>query len=150
MLAGGGVGLGAVIRDSSGRFIAVAVKKVRGNHCVDLAEALAPEFGIQLANRLGCVRISLEVDSLNLVRHLQKEDEAISELGVICRSILQKLKQPGGSGGIISHVRRETNNAAHIMAHSESRWDMREVWLDRAPIFLLDQLRLDDVTIELI
>ncbi|CAI0465151.1 unnamed protein product [Linum tenue] len=115
-----------------------------------MAEALAAEFGVQIANQLDTPRVVLEVDSLCLVRHMQEEGEPISEMGIICRNIKKLLRRPGSAEGAISHIRREANQAAHIMAHSKTNWEMREVWLDRAPVFLLDQLRLDDVAIDLI
>ncbi|CAI0391186.1 unnamed protein product [Linum tenue] len=44
------------------------------------------------------------------------------------------------------HVIRNGNAAAHIMAHSNTRVDARSVWLDMPPVFLIDQLALDNVT----
>ncbi|CAL1394077.1 unnamed protein product [Linum trigynum] len=115
-----------------------------------MAETLAAEFGVQITNQLDVTRVALEVDSLCLVRHMQEEGEVSSEMGIICRNIKKLMRRPGIAEGTISHVRREANQAAHIMAHSKTNWETREVWLDRAPVYLLDQLRLDDVVIDLI
>ncbi|CAI0424981.1 unnamed protein product [Linum tenue] len=51
----------------------------------------------------------------------------------------------GGQRGFVRHVPREAIGAAHVMAHSETRWDLAEVWFDRPLVFLLDKLKLDDV-----
>ncbi|CAI0381072.1 unnamed protein product [Linum tenue] len=56
------------------------------------------------------------------------------------------LRDTGSENDRISHVKRTTNSAAHIMAHSKTNWESREVWIDRLPIFLVDQLVLDNVT----
>ncbi|CAI0460771.1 unnamed protein product [Linum tenue] len=41
---------------------------------------------------------------------------------------------------------REGNKAAHIMSHSETRWKESVIWFDIPPIFLVDQIVLDNVT----
>ncbi|CAI0458261.1 unnamed protein product [Linum tenue] len=41
---------------------------------------------------------------------------------------------------------REGNKAAHIMSHSETRWNESMIWFDRPPMFLVDQIVLDNVT----
>ncbi|CAI0422062.1 unnamed protein product [Linum tenue] len=138
-----GGGLGVVIRDHAGRFLLAAAKKIRGVPNPELNEALAAELGLQLViqHRLG-VPI-LELDCLTVVKSIREAETIHTELGTICQSIRRLLDSiPGGS---IEHVSRKANEAAHIMAHSETRWNMAEVWFDRPPIFLVDQLRLDDV-----
>ncbi|CAI0436937.1 unnamed protein product [Linum tenue] len=112
-----------------------------------MAEALAAEFGVQLANQLGFQSLLLEVDCLPLVEKLRHPDSIHTELGVISRRIINLLQETSSGRVDIMHARREANNAAHIMAHSETRWDSREVWIDRPPIFLVDQLILDDATV---
>ncbi|CAI0550533.1 unnamed protein product [Linum tenue] len=48
--------------------------------------------------------------------------------------------------GTWQHCPRTANNAADLMARSETRWNERCVWVDSPPIFLVDQLKLDAVT----
>ncbi|CAI0467360.1 unnamed protein product [Linum tenue] len=111
-----------------------------------MAEALAAEFGVQLACQLGYNNLMLEVDCLTLVEKLAKLEEVHTEIGLIGRSITNYLGGEAMIEGCIRHVRRGANNAAHIMTHSKTHWDSREVWLERPPIYLVDQLKLDDVT----
>ncbi|CAI0461851.1 unnamed protein product [Linum tenue] len=48
-------------------------------------------------------------------------------------------------GGNYKHIKREANEVAHKMAHSMTNWEERQVWLDRPPVFIVDQIKLDDV-----
>ncbi|CAI0457294.1 unnamed protein product [Linum tenue] len=47
--------------------------------------------------------------------------------------------------GSWQHCSRLDNYVAHIMGHSETRWDERVVLLGRPPIFVIDQLVKDNV-----
>ncbi|CAI0383139.1 unnamed protein product [Linum tenue] len=66
-----------------------------------------------------------------------------SEVGVVFQNIRHYLE--GMGQGSWTHYLRLDNYAAHIIAHSETRWDERVVWLDRPPIFVIDQLVKDNV-----
>ncbi|CAI0412829.1 unnamed protein product, partial [Linum tenue] len=72
-------------------------------------------------------------------------DDIHTEIGVVCRNIRRLLRETGN--GTWQYVPREGNMAAHIMAHTETRWNEREVWLDRPPMILVDQLILDNVAV---
>ncbi|CAL1355132.1 unnamed protein product [Linum trigynum] len=111
-----------------------------------MAEALAAEMGAQLARQLELPRPILEVDCLSLIEKFLKAEAIHSEIGIICRRTVRFLEDNGLDVAHIRHVRRQANNATHVMAHSETHWDCREVWLDRPPVFLIDQLQLDNVT----
>ncbi|CAI0493327.1 unnamed protein product [Linum tenue] len=77
------------------------------------------------------------------MKAIREAEEVETELGIVCREVRKRLES---IGGIMRHVCRDPNAAAHIMAHSKTRWDEAEVWFDRPPIFLVDQLSLDNVT----
>ncbi|CAI0552116.1 unnamed protein product [Linum tenue] len=68
----------------------------------------------------------------------------MDETGVLCRSISLYVKSSGA--GRWQHICREANIAAHVMAHVETRWDERMVWIDDPPTCLIYQLQLDNVT----
>ncbi|CAI0464675.1 unnamed protein product [Linum tenue] len=76
---------------------------------------------------------------------VRRSSEIQTELGVICRNIRKLLEETGG--GTLQYVSRKANKAAHIMAHTNILWDIADVWFDRPPLNLIDQLKLDDVTI---
>ncbi|CAL1368219.1 unnamed protein product [Linum trigynum] len=141
----GGLGLGVVIRDDRGRFVLAAAKKVRYGGDPEMGEALAGEFGLLLVRQHHLGSPVLETDCLTLVGKLSTAREVHTEVGVICRSICKLMEEIGG--GEWRHVSRMANEAAHKMAHVNTRWNEAEVWFDRPPMCLLDQLKLDDVTV---
>ncbi|KAE8802568.1 hypothetical protein D1007_21758 [Hordeum vulgare] len=63
--------VGAVIRDQSGQFIAAANERI--DICFDsfTAEALAVRFGLNLARTVGCSRIVVSSDNLDIVEALK-------------------------------------------------------------------------------
>ncbi|CAN1239255.1 hypothetical protein LINGRAPRIM_LOCUS2305 [Linum grandiflorum] len=72
-------------------------------------------------------------------------EDSMSELGILYRSIRGLLDKFGS--GLWQHDRREVNEAAHIMAHSNAYWNSPIVWMDRPSIFLVDQFKPANVTI---
>ncbi|CAI0415407.1 unnamed protein product [Linum tenue] len=105
------------------------------------------EFGVQLAHQHRLHNVIVETDSLETTTKLAEADCIQSEIGVICRNVRRLL----GSTGETSwrHVRRTGNEAAHIMTHSDARVYVHSVWHDRPPIFLIDELAMDNVTINI-
>jgi ribonuclease HI len=63
---------GAVILDHSGKFIAAANEKM--DLCFDsfTAEAIALRFGLNLANTVGCSKIEVNSDSVEVVNALSQ------------------------------------------------------------------------------
>ncbi|CAL1386824.1 unnamed protein product [Linum trigynum] len=143
ILPGGGAGLGAVARDSEGKFLFAAAKKAPGIYDPEDAEAMAVELGVQMAAQLNLMNPLLEMDCLNLVTDITQAERIRTEKGVICRNIRRLIGQMGEVSW--QYAPREANVAAHIMAHVETIWNERSVWVDRPPIILLDQLNLDNV-----
>ncbi|KAL2926896.1 Ephrin receptor 1 [Bienertia sinuspersici] len=64
-----GVGFGAVVRDYDGDVVVAACKKKEGEYAVDVAEAMAMRFGLQIAIEAGFHKFILEVDNLKLFHH---------------------------------------------------------------------------------
>ncbi|CAL1362199.1 unnamed protein product [Linum trigynum] len=88
---------------------------------------------------------TLEVDCMNLVKSLIVEHKIQTEVGVVCRKIRKVLLEAGGVDW--KYASRKANEAAHVMDHTRTSWDEVVIWFDRPPVFLLDQLQLDDVTV---
>ncbi|CAI0428531.1 unnamed protein product [Linum tenue] len=140
----GGIGLGVVVRGEEGNFILAAAKKIAGRWEPEMAEALAAEFGVQVAVEARLQNLILETDCQTLTAKLAMAENIHTEIGIVCRNILKMLRETGHSSW--RYWSREGNKAAHIMSHSETRWNESMVWLDRPPIFLVDQILLDNVT----
>ncbi|CAL1407329.1 unnamed protein product [Linum trigynum] len=138
ILADGEAGLGVVIRDSEGRFIMAAAKRILGRWEAEVAEARAAEFGVQLAVQFRLPNVKLETDCLSIVHKLQNPTVFMDKTGVLCRSICRLLEATGD--GRCSYTNREANQVAHAMAHVDLRWNERFIWLDTPPSFIINQL----------
>ncbi|CAI0419073.1 unnamed protein product [Linum tenue] len=142
----GGCGLGVVARDSNEIFLLAAVKRIKGEHDPQIGEALAAEFGLQFARQHQLRVAVLETDCLSVVNCVRNAANDQTEFGVVCWSIHRLLEETGD--GECKHVSRTANEAAHIMAHLDTNWNVSEVWFDRPPICLLNQLELDSVMVD--
>ncbi|CAL1389644.1 unnamed protein product [Linum trigynum] len=142
ILQEGGIGLGVVMRDENGSFVLATAKRVKGEFTVEMAEALALEMRAQLVQQFHVQNPIMATDCLQLVHLLTETSSSRSEVGVLCRNIRRLVDERQGS---FSHVYREANEAAHILAHARTRWDERVVWLDRPPICIVDQVSMDNV-----
>ncbi|CAL1374304.1 unnamed protein product [Linum trigynum] len=137
-----GIRLGVVIRDSGGKFLLSATKRVHGSFEVEMGEALAAEYGMQLALQFAITHPILESDCLPLIQKIDAAASIHTEIGVICRNIRHIFNEIGQ--GSWNHVRRMANEAAHIMAHSRDLSSNAIVWLDNPPPCLVHQLQLDN------
>ncbi|CAI0435220.1 unnamed protein product [Linum tenue] len=110
----------------------------------EMAEALAAEFGLQVAAQAQLTNVILETDCQTLTSKLAAAGSIHTEVGIICRNIRKLLGEMGQGSWQFSP--REGNKAAHIMCHSETRWNESMIWFDRPPMFLVDQIESDNVT----
>ncbi|CAI0475332.1 unnamed protein product [Linum tenue] len=123
-----------------------AAKRIKGEHDPQMGEALAAEFGLQLARQHQLGALVLETDCLSVVNCVSNAANDQTEFGVVCRSIHRLLEETGD--GECKHVSWTANKATHIMAHLDMNWNVVEVLFDRPPICLLDQLELDSVMVD--
>ncbi|CAL1360124.1 unnamed protein product [Linum trigynum] len=144
ILPGGGAGLGVVFRDDGGNFLLAAGKKIKGSLEVEIAEALAAEMGAQLAHQFSFMDIEMDVDCLIVVHRLQNPNATKDEVTVVCRNTCRQLEMMRVKA--IRHISRDANKGAHLMAHVETRWNEPVIWVERPPVYLVDQLQLDNVT----
>lgn len=128
-------GVGVIIRDGQGLPIAALCKCFPHLFSVDDAEALAAREALQLAVEVGISDAEVEGDSLTIYNALRCQDlsfasfgEIIAEACLLARSLQRCL---------FSHVKREGNHAAHMLARRAV--DLQEdflVWLEDVPSYL--------------
>ncbi|KAL5737201.1 hypothetical protein ACOSQ2_031989 [Xanthoceras sorbifolium] len=70
------VGVGAVVRNHIGQFMAGLSHKLVGNVSVEIAEAMAILNGLHLAIESGFNNMILESDSLNVVNYILRGDSS--------------------------------------------------------------------------
>ncbi|XP_074300083.1 uncharacterized protein LOC141631292 [Silene latifolia] len=110
----GVVGLGVVARDMAGRVVGMGCRRVEADWDVEVAEARAASFGLEVANRLGFSNIILESDALKVVLAVKNEAVARSPFGLCVIDVLFSLRSFPSSKFI--HVKRGGNTMAHCIA----------------------------------
>ena len=134
--------VGAIIRDQSGQFIAAANEKI--GICFDSfnAEALAVRFGLNLARTVGCSRIVVSSDSLEIVEALKKGNSSSVASAIIddCFFLSSEFYH-----GTYDHCNIESNKVAHELARLV-KFSPSSVWMDSAPAEVLPLL-VNDATV---
>jgi len=105
---------GAVIRDSSGSFIAAAARFIE--HVLDapMAEAMALKEGLLLAQQIGCNRLMIQSDCLEVVETMKQDGISATASAPVYDECVQ-LWQDFVSISI-EHCNREANKVAHEVA----------------------------------
>ncbi|KAL5758198.1 hypothetical protein ACOSP7_020809 [Xanthoceras sorbifolium] len=127
------VGLGAVVRDSNGDFIAGLSRKLVGSVSIEIAEASAILNGLHLAIKSSFSCIQVESDALNVINYLIRHYPPKSEVGIIIIDILSLCDRACVS---FSFVPRSANSVAHsLVMNNFSIFDI-SIWLEEAPPWL--------------
>ena len=105
---------GAVIRDSSGSFIAAAARFIE--HVLDapMAEAMALKEGLLLAQQIGCNRLMIQSDCLEVVETMKQDGISATASAPVydeCAQLWQDFVSIS-----IEHCNREANKVAHEVA----------------------------------
>ena len=107
------------------------------------AEAKAFEAGLQLAWDLGCQSVILEGDSLVMVRALCGQSIPPSSVDAVCLGMQQTSLE--FHSVTFSHVRRQGNRPAHILAKFALSLDDSLVWIGEYPPCIVQALIQDSV-----
>ncbi|XP_074297615.1 uncharacterized protein LOC141628358 [Silene latifolia] len=114
MAGDGSVGLGAVARDKDGRILWLGCWWIGAEWSVEVAEAKAAMFGLDIAKERGMSNIVLECDALNLVRAVRDKNVARTPVGLCVEDICTLLSVFESSK--CCHVKRGGNIMAHCVA----------------------------------
>ena len=127
-------GIGVVIRDKNGVVIAALSKLVNAPLEAVEIEAKAMESGVIFARDVGIREAMFEGDSLTICRALQGEGEAPSSTHNILAITLEQAS--GFRLSCFSHVKRQGNVPAHLLAQFAKEVESYIVWLEECPSFL--------------
>jgi hypothetical protein len=130
----GKMGVGCVIGDHNGRFLAATSQ---GNERItepELAEALAVRCALKFIFDQSWKKVIIALDCLNLVRKLRAKGMDRSHVG----AIVQDIKKMADNLEEISFVydSRCCNQAAHILARSVEQTTSSSVWLDEVRVWI--------------
>ncbi|XP_074298465.1 uncharacterized protein LOC141629347 [Silene latifolia] len=141
VVAGLGISLGAVARDSSGQLQWAVAFQMGADRSPKMAEAEAVLMGLKEAKRAGYARIIMESDCLNVITDLREKKTGRTDIFRVydyifslCNSFISV---------VFSYVRRESNSVAHNVAHSVP-WEYgRRAWIEDVPRNVLDAISSD-------
>ncbi|KAL5812772.1 hypothetical protein ACOSQ3_027722 [Xanthoceras sorbifolium] len=134
------VGLGAVVRDHQGLFMAGLSRKLVGSISIEVAEATVLLNGIHLAFESGFKRLVVESDAKNLVSYISSNSPHQSEVGLIISDILVLCHD---ADVVFSFVPRSANYVAHALARNSFTIDDISIWMEDAPPWLFQSLSTD-------
>lgn len=136
-----GIGMGGVVRDEEGDVMLATCCGLRGISDVDIAEALSARHGLQIASEAGLRNLVLEVDCKKLFLYLSEKIHEISPFGKIVSDIIEFASHCSCIS--FSHVKRQGNKVAHLLAQlCKSDMELR-VWIDEAPVEVASAVLLD-------
>jgi hypothetical protein len=128
------MGVGVVIRDDSGAFVAAISKIVP--YIVDplTAETVAVWHAAQLVCEMGYQHVLLERDSLSVISALKKEGHC----GIGCGQLISytKLILSRLANHSFQHVKKDANKAAHCMAKFALSQLLDKVWVEDYPLII--------------
>ncbi|KAL5784349.1 hypothetical protein ACOSQ2_006741 [Xanthoceras sorbifolium] len=124
------VGLGAVVRDSHGLFMAELSRKFVGLVSIEVAEAAAILNSLHLALQSGFSRLLVESDAFNVVNYILSRDPPRTEVGLIISDILSLC-----SNALVklALVPRSANSVAHLLGRNSFSIDVVSIWLEDTP-----------------
>ena len=134
----GRVGMGSVIRDESGKFVAALCCNIRGNYLPRDAEALSIREALSWVKSMKLSKVIIETDCLQVFNALVDRQCPLNSFGSIvldCKCIADFI------GDIVfSIVRRSANFAAHFVARVGNSLSGREVCRIVPPSWLVSVL----------
>ena len=123
-----------VIRDKNGVVIAALSKLVNAPLEAEEIEAKAMETGVLFTRDVGIREAVFEGDSLTICRAFQGEGEAPSSTHNILAVTLEQAS--GFRCSFFSHVKRQGNVPAHLLAQYAKEVENYVIWLEECPSFL--------------
>jgi ribonuclease HI len=131
---------GAVLRDDMGFFLAASYCGMLFISNQSTAEARALRDGLLLAGQLGCNRIEVNSDCMDVVEVMNEGGNSLGPAAAIyeeCSFLCRYFSQI-----VFYHCPREANMAAHVLA-SHAEGPLSIVWHDDPPDFLVNVLAHD-------
>uniref|UniRef100_A0A803QCV6 CCHC-type domain-containing protein n=1 Tax=Cannabis sativa TaxID=3483 RepID=A0A803QCV6_CANSA len=125
------IGLGALIRNTSGDVIATEIQQQQGSYSVELAEVLALRMGIQLAIHTAAVPFIIQTDCVRAANFLKGSSQVKTDWS----ALLEEIKDsPSFSNCLaVHHIGRQRNKAAHSLAKSAISSKCNKLWMGDYP-----------------
>jgi ribonuclease HI len=128
------MGIGIIVRDEEGVFVAAMAKVLPSFNDPTVAEALAAWHAVNMCVAKGFHKIVLEGDSLVVVSALNNSLPTWSSLGQLIEDT--KVKAKSLHQVEISHVNRAANLAAHSLAKFAISQLLDELWIEECHSYI--------------
>ena len=133
-------GTGAVLRDEAGFFVAASCSDIPFVEDAATAEARGLRDGLLLANEVGCNKIYVEADCLEVIEIMLSGGNSLGPAAAIYEECT--FLSSNFISIVFSHCPREANMAADLLAKN-SEVSRTIVWKSEPPGFLVDVLTND-------
>ena len=120
-----------VIRDSQGTVLATMSKRIPATLAALEAEAKSMEIAVQFAWEMGFREVYFETDSFTLRNILTGTSKAPASIETVMDSILAQMEKFRFVS--FTHVKRDGNRPAHILAQFAKQVGDFVVWLEETP-----------------
>ncbi|XP_010694728.1 uncharacterized protein LOC104907491 [Beta vulgaris subsp. vulgaris] len=145
MAVDGWIGLGTVARDSRGKVLFAATRRVRAHRPVEVAEAKALEMTVRLGARYGIQQLIVESDCQSVIKRHSKHAIYLSDLDLVLHNILFVCSS--FSSIVWSHVNRYGNSVAHNLAKLIP-FEVEQIWENHAPLEVAPYVLMDSLFME--
>lgn len=135
--------IGMLIRNNTGAFIQGKVMKFAGSISAFEAETRGVLEAFSWIDSLGLHNIQVETDSRKTVAALESSEPNYLEVGNVLETCKDWLH--GRSDVYVVHGRRQSNKAAHLLAHGSCLVGCSDVFYS-PPYFLLETLLFDSTS----
>ena len=135
------IGVGVLVRDAAVKTIDALSKKIWAPLKAVEVEAKAVETGLQFAKVLLIHDFIIESDSLlatNALKELSPPPSTVAAIIYSSLSVSREFRQVE-----FSHVRRQGNKLAHLLAKYAHDIDDFSIWLEEDPCFIIQALLQD-------
>ena len=136
---------GAIIRDHTGQAIALAQRFLQHVGDAPMAEAFALLDGLRLAEQVGCNRILVNTDCMQVVSTMRDDGFSATTAAAVyddCFKLWQEFSLIS-----IEHCNRDANQVAHELARNSFLNRSSCIWADEPPNFIFATLAKDAILI---
>ncbi|KAH9696582.1 putative reverse transcriptase/RNA-dependent DNA polymerase [Citrus sinensis] len=132
------LGLGAVIKDPSGKIVAAGIKQVPLREGVSFAEAEAMEWGLKVAKEFSLSAMIMEIDCKEVVDLLNNTKGSRTCISWVISDIQEQRRD--FKEVKFRHIPRTCNTCAHSLAKLVVGANTSAIWLDHIPAEILNVL----------
>ena len=140
----GWIGLGVVARNSLGKVLFAATRRIRAYWAPEVAEAKAVALAMKLGARYGFHEVIVESDCQLVVNRLSKNAFFLSDLDFILSDIISS--SLSFSSISWAHVKRDGNFVAHHLAKL-TPFGYEQVWENHAPTEVAPYVLMDSLSL---